>query len=108
MREEFEMTRISGMLALLLFVCSSTLLAGEWVGWLADGKCAANGAKAEHKGCSIKCVESGQPIVFVTDDKKVFKFDSQEKVKSLLGDRVTLSGSIDGDTIKVASVKKAQ
>jgi hypothetical protein len=45
---------------------------GKWTGWLSDAKCAANGAKAAHKGCSIKCVEGGQPVVFVQDsDKKV-------------------------------------
>src|SRR6185436_12499565 len=88
------------------------LLAGEngkWTGWLSDAKCAANGAKASHKGCSIKCVESGQPVVFVQDtDKKVFKLDGVEKVKSLLGDKVILEGSLDGETIKVISAAKAE
>lgn len=80
---------------------------GEWVGWLSDAKCAANGAKESHKGCALKCVEAGQAIVFVKeDDKKVYLLDSPEKVKSLLGDRVKLSGSLEGDTIKVDSAKK--
>jgi hypothetical protein len=81
---------------------------GEWVGWLSDAKCAANGAKASHKGCALKCVEAGQAIVFVKeDDKKVFSLENPEKVKSLLGDRVQLSGSLEGDTLKVDSARKA-
>ena len=81
---------------------------GEWVGWLSDAKCAANGAKESHKGCALKCVEAGQAIVFVKeDDKKVYMLDNPEKVKSLLGDRVKLSGSLEGDTIKVGSAKKS-
>ena len=80
---------------------------GEWVGWLSDAKCAANGAKASHKGCTLKCVEAGQAIVFVKeDDKKVYMLENPEKVKSLLGDRVQINGSLEGDTIKVDSVKK--
>ena len=81
---------------------------GQWTGWLSDGKCAANGAKESHKGCTIKCVESGQPIVFVAEDKKVYKLQNADKVKSLAGDRVVLSGSKDGDTIVVDSVKAAE
>jgi hypothetical protein len=80
---------------------------GQWTGWLSDGKCAANGAKATHKGCTLKCVESGQPIVFVTEDKKVYKLQGTEKLKSLVGDRVVLNGSMQGDTITVDSAKAA-
>ena len=82
---------------------------GKWTGWLSDAKCAANGAKASHKGCSIKCVEGGQPMVFVQDsDKKVFKLEGAGKVKSLLGDKVVLEGALDGETIKVTSAAKAE
>ena len=95
-----------------LLISALNLVAGEtgkWTGWLSDAKCAANGAKAAHKGCSIKCVDGGQPMVFVQDsDKKVFKLDGAEKVKSLLGDKVVLEGAIDGETIKVTSAAKAE
>jgi len=102
-----------GAFALAAFLISGlNLISGEkgkWTGWLSDAKCAANGAKAAHKGCSIKCVESGQPVVFVQDsDKKVFKLEGAEKVKSLVGDKVVLEGSLDGETIKVASAAKAE
>jgi hypothetical protein len=97
---------------LALLTSGLNLVAGEkgkWTGWLSDAKCAANGAKAAHKGCSIKCVDGGQPVVFVQDsDKKVFKLDGAEKVKSLLGDKVVLEGALDGETIKVTSAAKAE
>jgi hypothetical protein len=98
-------------LGLILFVSGSVSVAGEkgqWTGWLSDAKCAANGAKASHKGCSIKCVESGQAIVFVAEDKKVYKLQGVDRVKSVVGDRVSLSGSMEGDTITVDSVKPAE
>ena len=98
------------LLCVCLFVFSLNAFAGtkgEWIGWLSDAKCAANGAKASHKGCALKCVEAGQAIVFVKeDDKKVYMLENAEKVKSLLGDRVQLSGSLEGDTIKVESAEK--
>jgi hypothetical protein len=81
---------------------------GQFTGWLSDAKCAANGAKASHKGCSLKCVESGQAIVFVAEDKKVYKLQGADKVKAMVGDRVVLSGSKDGDTITVDSAKVAE
>ncbi len=106
------MKKFSGLVSIMLLVSGLTLAAaesGRWTGWLSDAKCAANGAKASHKGCAMKCVEGGQPIVFVQDsDKKVFKLDGADKVKELLGDKVVLEGSLDGDTIKVAAAKKAE
>jgi len=105
------MRKSLSLLWVCLFAFSLNAFAGtkgEWVGWLSDAKCAANGAKASHKGCALKCVESGQGIVFVReDDKKVYLLENPEKVKSLLGDRVQLSGSLEGDTIKVNSARKA-
>jgi hypothetical protein len=50
-------------------------------------------------------------MVFVAEDNKVYKLQGTEKVdkvKSLLGDRVVLNGSLKGDTITVTSVKLAQ
>jgi len=106
------MKRFTALAFAVLLLTSLDLLAGDtgkWTGWLSDAKCAANGAKAAHKGCSMKCVEGGQPIVFVQDsDKKVFKLDGAEKVKALVGDKVVLEGALDGETIKVTSAAKAE
>ena len=106
------MKRFAALVLAILLLSGLNLLAGEngkWTGWLSDAKCAAIGAKASHKGCSIKCVEGGQPVVFVQDsDKKVFKLDGAEKVKSLIGDKVVLEGALDGETIKVTSAAKSE
>jgi hypothetical protein len=103
--------RILLFLGLSLLVIGSTGMPAaknQWTGWISDAKCAANGAKAPHKGCAIKCVESGQAMVFVAEDKKVYKLQGAEKVKSLIGDKVVLNGSLDGDTITVESAKAAE
>jgi len=105
------MKKVTIAMGLVLLVGGSVAGAaekGQWTGWLSDSKCAANGAKASHKGCTIKCVESGQAVVFVDEDKKVYKLQGADKVKSMLGDRVVLSGSMEGDTITVESAKAAE
>ena len=106
------MKRFAAIALAALLISGLNLVAGEkgkWTGWLSDAKCAANGARTSHKGCSIKCVEGGQPLVFVQDsDKKIFKLDGAEKVKSLIGDKVVLEGALEGETITVSSAAKAE
>jgi hypothetical protein len=106
------MKRFAAFAIAALLTLGLNLAAGEkgkWTGWLSDAKCAANGARAAHKGCSIKCVEGGQPVVFVQDsDKKVFKLDGADKVKSLIGDKIVLEGALNGETITVSSAAKAE
>jgi hypothetical protein len=102
------MRKTVGLFGVSILALTSSVFAADWTGWLSDAKCAANGAKAAHKGCAVKCVDAGQPVVLVTEDKKVYKLDGAEKVKSLIGDKIVLSGSLEGDTIKVAAAKKAE
>ena len=105
------MRKFVGLWLIYLLLIAAPSLAGtkgEWTGWLSDAKCAANGAKASHKGCTLKCIDAGQAMVFVKeDDKKVFKLENSEKAKSLAGEKVKLSGSLEGDTIKIDSATLA-
>ena len=38
-------------------------------------------------------------------DKKVYKVDNQDAVKDHVGHKVTIAGTVDGDSINVDSVK---
>ena len=91
---------------LLLSLCTVSVMAGEFTGWISDSKCGAKGASAEHKECAAKCVKGGAAAVFVMDSK-VMKIDDASKVEGYIGQKVTVTGSVDGDTIKVESVKAA-
>lgn len=89
-------------LAVMLALTSGLSLAAEFVGWVTDQNCATSGnyTGAQHK----KCVESGQPVVFVSDaDKKVYKIQG-EKVKEMVGRKVTLQGNLKGDLIEAESI----
>ena len=80
--------------------------AGEYKGTISDAKCGAAHADASPKAmkCVAGCVKNGVAPVFVTDGK-VLKIADASKVNEHLGHKVTITGTIDGDTIKVDSVK---
>jgi hypothetical protein len=80
--------------------------AAELTGYVSDAKCGAKGSSEAHAKCADKCVKSGAAAVFVADGK-VYKIDAddQAKVTDHVGHKVTIDGKIDGDTIKVDSVK---
>jgi len=101
------MKRFVALMAMLVLTAGMSF-AADWVGYLADEKC-ANGGKAVSEGhatCAQNCVKGGQPIAFVAEaDGKVFKIKNQDSVTAHVGHKVTLTGQLDGDSIQVQSVK---
>lgn len=90
-------------------LCAVSALAGEWSGTISDSHCGKAHADASQKSqaCVKACVEGkGAAPVFVTGDQ-VLKInnDSKSKVMGHLGQKVTITGSLDGDTLTVDSVK---
>lgn len=78
-----------------------------YVGWLADEKCANDGKAAtdDHAECAQGCIKGGAPVVLVTEEGgNIYKLDDQEAAASHAGHKVTVSGSLDGDTIAVSSI----
>ncbi len=89
--------------SLLAFTAS----AAEMTGYISDAKCAKDVAKVSsdaHAGCAQGCAKKGAALVFVSDGK-VYKIDDQSKVAEHAGHKVTITGKVDGDTLKVDSVK---
>ncbi|HXN23892.1 MAG TPA: hypothetical protein VOA41_14230 [Candidatus Dormibacteraeota bacterium] len=76
---------------------------GSWTGQINDSMC---GAKNVDAGCAKKCVEGhGAKYVFVDDkDNKVYTVEPQDKAATHAGHHVVVTGTIEGDTIKVASI----
>jgi hypothetical protein len=96
------------LIAILLFVLlSPTLaLAGEWTGWITDEHCGAKGNKAEHADCAKKCNGNGAKLVFYnTGDEKLYTLDNQELAAKHLGHEVKVTGEVDGQNIKVATIE---
>jgi hypothetical protein len=81
-----------------------------WTGYISDSHCGAQGGSEKHAHCAANCVkENGASYVFVNDgDRKVFRVDNQDKVAAHIGQHVTVKGTVDGDTLKVASIDTAK
>jgi uncharacterized protein DUF5818 len=105
--------RFSMAVAATLFAGTLAMAAGNsWTGWISDSQCGAKGAndKEGTAECTTKCVkEHGAKYVFVNDaDKKVYVVDAQDKVAAHAGHHVTVTGTVDGDTLKLASIDMAK
>ena len=88
--------------------CAMSAMAAEWTGYIEDASCAGkkedHGAAEDHAACAARCIKGGAPAVFVSEGK-VYKIANQDKVVAHAGKKVTISGTVDGDTIEVESVK---
>lgn len=111
------MRKSFAVLAALFFI-SGTLAfaaapaAGSWTGFITDTHCAKNGATKDHDAaCVEKCMKGGsKPQIWNEADQKAYNLDSFDKVKALMGNRVTVKGKLDAatGTISVESADRAQ
>ena len=98
------------------FVLALTTLAfnaaaEEYKGIVADSHCAKSQPEKinspDHAKCAASCIKGGAKAVLVTPEGKVYNLDKQEKAVPLAGQKVTVDGKLDGDTIKVTSIEKS-
>ena len=102
------MKRIAAAICALWFFAITASAAETMTGWVTDQKCGARVANAKGAACAKKCVEAGEPVVFVADkDKSILKVADQDKLKSLAGQHVKLTGSVDNGTVHVESAEAA-
>jgi hypothetical protein len=92
--------------ALSFLAVSMMASAAEMTGYISDAKCAKDPAKAEsdgHAACAQGCAKKGAALVFVSGGK-VYKIEDQAKVTDHAGHKVTITGKVDGDSIKIDNV----
>lgn len=86
-------------------------VAGEWTGYITDSHCGMKGANKTHTAqCVESCMRGGsQPQILNEADNQFYGLDSFDKVKGLVGVRITVKGTLssDGTKIAVASADKA-
>lgn len=73
---------------------------GTWTGYITDTHCGKKGATKDHTtACLEKCIKSGSKAHIVNDaDGAMYTLDSEEKVKALVGRRVTIKGILQPGT----------
>ena len=86
-------------------------LAETLSGTISDANCGAKHAAgaASDISCVERCVKRGTAPVLVSDGK-VYQIavESRDKVASVLGQKVTVNGKIDKDTVTIESVEAAK
>ena len=96
-------------MGIALFALVSLFAAGaigaDFTGYVIDQSCASKAAMKGNEACARKCIKGGSPAVLLGEDAKVYKLDDQEKAIEHAGHKVKVSGTLDGDTIKIESIK---
>jgi len=107
-------------LVVLILALAAVALAADakapqkFTGWISDDMCGLDHgdmAKKEggEKACTLKCVDMGSEFVLADrEHKKVYKLDDQTKPKALAGEKVVVTGTLDGETIHVATIQAAK
>jgi hypothetical protein len=77
------------------------------IGWVTDTHCGAKpAASGKHGDCAKKCVDGGAKYALYTPaDKKVYVLEPQEKAADFAGKHVKVKGTVDGETLNVASIE---
>jgi hypothetical protein len=90
-----------------LFVSFSTVsaFAETWQGTVSDSMCARKHVNAtkDDVACVESCIKGGDHAVLIVGDK-IYKISNQDAVKNHLGHKVTVSGTLNGDTIQIDKV----
>ncbi len=101
---------LSSLFALSL--CATSAVAEEMTGYISDAHCGAkhNTVSEKNTKCVVDmCIKGGSDPVLVKDGK-VMKFDDASKKMAVehAGQMVKIDGSMEGDSIKITSIDKAQ
>lgn len=92
--------------ALLLF--SASVFAADPIkvtGFIGDDHCAKKSGPS-HSECAKKCVKAGHKPVLIVGEK-VYSISNPDKLGDLVGEKVDVTGDVDGDTITIEKVSKA-
>ncbi|HMD83538.1 MAG TPA: DUF5818 domain-containing protein [Terriglobia bacterium] len=93
------------LLAFAVLVFASLSFGKTITGTVSDAGCGVKHATASDAAaaCVEKCVSGGAKYVLVSSGK-VYQLDAQDKFKGLGGKSVTVTGTVKGTNITVASV----
>ena len=90
----------ASVLGLALFSWSA--FAEELSGMFTCSKCKHTDASAA--ACAKHCIKNGVAPIFVTSDGKTYKVANPDKIGDKVAEKVTVNGSVEGDTLTIESV----
>jgi uncharacterized protein DUF5818 len=84
---------------------AAAVMAAEFKGFVEDTACSTKAGMKDNAACAAKCIKGGSPAVLVSEDGKIYKIANQDKIVAHAGEKVTVTGKLDGETITVDDVK---
>lgn len=78
---------------------------GPWSGVIINSGCTADEAFAEDAKCTAKGAPGTKLVLYDDTTRQMFVLDPQEPGVGHLGDSVTVTGTVEGNTLRVASFK---
>jgi hypothetical protein len=100
-------------LGLLLAAGVSLAVPGKdaktFVGSIGDSMCGAKHMMAgeSDKDCTLECVKGGSTYILIDPSGKIYQLSDQKTPEQFAGAKVTVTGTLKGDTISVASIVAA-
>ncbi|HEV2288417.1 MAG TPA: DUF5818 domain-containing protein [Candidatus Acidoferrales bacterium] len=80
-----------------------------FTGAISDSMCGASHMmEGTAKDCTLKCVAGGSAFILVDAKGKIYKLSDQAKPRAFAGENVTVTGTLNGDMIDVASIAAAK
>ena len=77
----------------------------SWTGVVTDSMCGAKHMMSNAADCTRACVKQGSSYALLVGDKVYTLKGHEAEVDKLAGQKATVTGSMSGTTIQVASVK---
>ena len=78
---------------------------GSWSGVIMNNNCTADEAFAEAPKCTEKDVPGAKHVLYDDTTRQMYLLDPQDEAIGHLGDSMTLTGTLEGNTVHVASLK---
>jgi hypothetical protein len=103
------------ILAAILLVAAAMVFANPkpqtYTGEVSDSMCGVKHMTANHAECTHACLKQGSKYTLVDGDK-VYTLQAEDKnlatLDQLAGKKAKVTGTLDGDTLKVSSVAAGQ
>jgi hypothetical protein len=78
---------------------------GSWSGVIINNNCTPDEAFAEAPKCTEKDVPGARLVLYDDTTRQMYMLDPQDQAIGHLGDSMTVTGTLEGNTIRVASLK---
>src|SRR6201982_3760163 len=78
---------------------------GSWSGVIINSNCSPDEAFAEAAKCTEKDAPGAKLALYDDTTRQIFILDPQDQAFGHLGDSMTVTGTLDGNTVHVASLK---